>query len=349
MTTISVTGGTTLANATDSAHVVVSSGTPAAVVGGMVSGPLIAESATNCYCAGTLIATERGAIAVEGLEIGHRLMTVAGVARPIKWIGRSSYSGRVATGRTDILPVCIKAGALADDVPSRDLWISPNHAMYFKDEHGEGALIEAKDLVNSLSIVQAQSVEQLEYFHVELETHDVIVAEGALAETFIGDDDRARFHNAHEYWRLYPEAASEAAAPARYCAPRLESGYQLEAVQRRLVLRAGLGRGGDDSSLGELRGFIDLVSADSIEGWAQDADHPEAPVCLDVYAGEVLLGQVLANRYREGLADFTKGSGRHSFVFTPPNEVVFDPANVEVRRSLDGAALRRGKHTAVAA
>ncbi len=58
-------------------------------------------------------------------------------------------------GRKDILPICIKAGALDDNVPKRDLWISPNHAMYL-----DGVLIEAKDLVNGVSIVQAESVEQ---------------------------------------------------------------------------------------------------------------------------------------------------------------------------------------------
>jgi hypothetical protein len=100
---------------------------------------------------------------------------------------------------------------------------------------------------------------------------------------------------------------------------------------------------------GRLRGFIDLVSAGSIEGWAQNLDHPEAPVCLDIYAGGRLIGQVLANRHREGLADFTKGSGRHSFAFTPPPGLVFAADAIEVCRSLDGAMLPRGQHTRVAA
>ena len=104
-------------------------------------------------------------------------MTKSGWTRPIKWIGRRSYPGRFVMGRKDILPVCIKAGALADKVPKRDLWLSPHHAMYL-----EGALIEAKDLVNGASIVQAEHVEEVEYFHIELETHDVIVAEGAFGK-----------------------------------------------------------------------------------------------------------------------------------------------------------------------
>src|SRR5271154_5642903 len=129
-------------------------------------------------------------------------MTMSGVARPIKWIGRRSYGGRFIVGRKDILPVCIKAGALDVNVPARDLWISPHHAMFI-----DGALIEARDLVNGVSIVQVEQVEQVDYFHVELETHDVIVAEGALSETFVDDDSRGMFHNVHEFDALYPDAA----------------------------------------------------------------------------------------------------------------------------------------------
>ena len=58
-------------------------------------------------------------------------------------------------------------------------------------------LIEAKDLINGVSIVQAERVEKVEYFHIELDSHDVIIAEGALSESFIDDDSRGMFHNAH--------------------------------------------------------------------------------------------------------------------------------------------------------
>ena len=67
----------------------------------------------------------------------------------------------------------------------------------------EGVLIEAKDLINSVSIVRAERVEKVEYFHIELESHDVIFAEGALSETYIDDDSRFMFHNAQEYRALY--------------------------------------------------------------------------------------------------------------------------------------------------
>ena len=287
-----------------------------------------------CYCPGTLIQTERGQKRVEDLKIGDEVMTMSGALRPIKWIGRRSYSGRFAMGQKYILPVCIKAGALDDHVPQRDLWISPHHAMYFKDKHIEGVLIEAKDLVNGVSIVQVERADQVEYFHVELGTHDVIIAEGALSESFVDDDSRGIFHNAHEYPALYPEAVTRI---ARYCAPRLEQGYEVEAIRQRIALRAGLVLA--DKRIGQLRGQVDHASNNCIAGWAQNTDHPEAPVCLDIYAGGQLIGQVLANRYREDLARTGIGSGRYGFEFSPPAGLTFAPDAVDVRRSLDGVAL----------
>jgi hypothetical protein len=116
-------------------------------------------------------------------------------------------------------------------------------------------------------------------------------------------------------------------------------GYELEAVRRRIALRAGL-RGSDVPAAGGLRGFVDLVSASHVKGWAQNIDHPEAPVCLDIYVRGELIGQVVANRYRGDLEQAGLGSGRHSFAFTPPEGVFFTPDAIEVRRTLDGSALQ---------
>jgi Ca2+-binding RTX toxin-like protein len=184
-----------------------------------------------CYCAGTRIMTERGEVAVEDLAIGDRVMTVSGLARPIKWIGNRSYAGMFAFGNRKVLPVCFKAGSLAEGIPKRDLWVSPNHAMFIDD-----MLIPAADLVNGNSIAQADAVEELHYFHVELESHDVILAEGAGAETFLDDDSRMIFHNAQDYFARYPDDIG----PTQFCAPRVTEGYALEAVRQRIDKRAGI-------------------------------------------------------------------------------------------------------------
>jgi hypothetical protein len=289
-----------------------------------------AATVTACYCRGTLIGGEHGDVPVEALAIGDKVLTKSGALRPIKWIGWRSYGGRFVIGREDILPICIKAGALDNNVPRRDLWISPHHAMFV-----DGALIEARDLINGVSIVQAKHIDTVSYFHIELETHDVIVAEGAWSETFMDDDSRGMFQNAQDYAALYPDAATR---PAQYYAQRLDDGYELAAIQRRIALRAGVRKPDTASDAGALRGFIDLVTPSVIAGWAQNTRHPETPVCLDIVVGGRLIGQVLADRYRPDLQDAGIGNGSHAFEFDIPAGIDLT-GGVEVRRSFDGVAL----------
>jgi hypothetical protein len=196
-------------------------------------------------------------------------------------------------------------------------------------------LIEAKDLVNGVSIVQVQEIDRVDYIHIELDSHDLILAEGAWSETFVDDDSRGMFHNSHEYRALYPDAP---VGPARYCAPRLDTGYAVEAARRSVDTRAGLRPAGGERAP-PLRGYVDAIGRHHIAGWAQNAEHPEAPVCLDICAGGQLIGRVLANRYREDLERAGLGSGRHSFEFRLPAGLALAPSAINVRRSIDGAAL----------
>ena len=92
-------------------------------------------------------------------------------------------------------------------------------------------------------------------------------------------------------------------------------------------------------SAGALRGHVDGISGGFVKGWAQNAEHPEAPVCLDIYVEGQLVGQALANRYREDLAQAGVGSGHHGFAFRPPAGVTLALETIEVRRSLDGAPV----------
>ncbi len=190
------------------------------------------EQGTPCYCPGTLILTSKGEVPIEALRIGDHLVTRNGTSRPLKWIGRRSYDGRFITARTDILPVTFAPGSLGRDsagqpVPRRPLTVSPLHAMFL-----DGVLVPASALVDGRAIVQAACVDQVDYIHLELDTHDVIVAEGALSESFVDDGSRGMFQNAGEYAQLYPGAPSR---PALFCAPRIEDGDGLEAIRARLA------------------------------------------------------------------------------------------------------------------
>jgi hypothetical protein len=188
-------------------------------------------STVACFCAGTRILTENGEMPVESLKIGDRLMTLSGEAKPIRWIGRRAYSGSFIAGKRNVLPVRIMAGALGDGVPVRDLWVSPGHALYI-----DGVLVQCEHLINGATIVQAEAIDRVEYFHLELDAHDVIVAEGAPTESYVECDNRMMFGNAAEYAGLYPEDDRPSFA---YCAPRPKWGSdELVAIRAALLARA---------------------------------------------------------------------------------------------------------------
>ena len=179
-----------------------------------------------CYLKGTRIRTEHGELPIEMLQIGDRVLTRAGALRPIRWIGRRSYPAGVASGNRDLLPVRVCAGALGGGLPLRDLHVSPEHALLVA-----GQLVPARALLNGDLIRQDERDDEISYFHLEFDSHDVIYAEGALAESFVDDRSRLQFDNVAEYFRLHPHTAP---LPASFCAPRVEGGWELEALRRGL-------------------------------------------------------------------------------------------------------------------
>ncbi len=288
---------------------------------GLVTIALVSEA--PCYCRGARILTERGEVPVEQLEIGDLLVTASGALRGIVWIGARAYSARFAGNNPDLLPIRFKAGSLADGVPARDLLVSPKHAMFL-----DGVLIPAEHLVNGATIIQEKPGEDIHYFHLELETHDVLIAEGALSESFVDDDSRAMFQNAHEFRALYPDARSREAI---YCAPRVEDGFALDRVRRRLAERAGLVYPAA-TDFGLLLGVVERCDHEGVAGWALNMAFPNAPVCLDVIVDGALAGYAYAEAERP--------NGDRGFDLLFP--VALDPSRphkIELRRSADGAAL----------
>jgi hypothetical protein len=185
-----------------------------------------------CFRRGTRITAEHGERAVESLEIGDRVMTLSGELKRIRWIGKRHYTAETLAERPDMRPVLVRAGALDDFLPRRDLWVSPEHALYVK-----GALVPAVLLTNGVSILTDESVSSVSYYHLEFESHEVVFAEGAPAESFVDDDSRQMFDNAAEYVLRYPDAPRTSAS---FCAPRVEDGEPLQTLRMQLAARTGL-------------------------------------------------------------------------------------------------------------
>ncbi|MGK7889154.1 MAG: Hint domain-containing protein [Leptolyngbyaceae cyanobacterium] len=185
----------------------------------------------ECFLAGTQILTDSGEKPVETLQIGDIVQTADGEPVAIKWIGRQTWKPGCGCHPLRTYPVQIKAGALGNNLPRRDLFVSPDHAMLV-----EGLLINAGALVNGVSILQTHPTETFTYYHVELDTHRLLVAEGAAAESYLPQkENRHAYDNGAEYEQLYPHANTLLAYwPMRY--PRVSSKRQLPRfVQKQLM------------------------------------------------------------------------------------------------------------------
>lgn len=166
------------------------------------------EGNPMCFLRGTSIKTPTGEACIEGLRPGDLVETVRGEARAVKWIGHGVYK------RNSVIPIRVARHALDERTPRRDLYLSPGHALFI-----DGVLIRAKDLVNGVSITSVLPADRdaIEYFHIVLDTHDVIFAEGAAAETFLLQErNHEDFMNFAEFASLYPFASHTAMTP---CAP----------------------------------------------------------------------------------------------------------------------------------
>jgi hypothetical protein len=186
-----------------------------------------------CFLAGTLISTPSEEIAVEDLRIGDPVTTAEGVAVPVKWIGRQTVSTRF--GPADrLMPVRFAVGSLGNGLPHADLTVTADHGMLI-----DSVICHAGALVNGGTITQVPLKEMGEsytVYHIETENHEIILANGAPAETFIDNGSRRSFDNFAEFESLYgdvpemnelpyPRAMSARQVPARIRA-RLQGGAQ---------------------------------------------------------------------------------------------------------------------------
>ena len=283
-----------------------------------------------CYLRGTHILTLRGELPIEDLAIGDKNVTWRGGVQPVKWIGRQNYAASFIAQNFEKIPVKISACALGPNLPRRDLFVSPGHSMLLGQ-----TLVLAKSLVNGITVTQEEMPETVEYYNIELEMHDCVLAEGTWGETFTdGPGLRERFDNAASFWALYPDY--ETPDEVTVCAPRPLSGPGLDAALRPVLARAAFG-----GTPGQLHGFVDIISRNGlVEGWAQDMDHPYLPVLLEVLFHDEVIATVLACNYRDDLAAAKIGLGRCGFSVETGRMI--DPQNaglMRVRRVADQAVL----------
>ncbi len=171
----------------------------------------------ECFLTGTRILTESGYKLVEELKIGERVQTAEGELADIKWIGYQTCEPGAVANPLRGNPVLIKAGALGDNLPIQDLYISPDHSLFI-----DGLLINAGALVNDMSIIKTEPTETFVYHSIELENHALLTVEGTLAESYLPhQESRENYDNGAEYEQLYPNGTNLMLWPMDY--PRISS------------------------------------------------------------------------------------------------------------------------------
>ncbi len=167
-----------------------------AVAGGVGSAP--------CYRRGTRILTDRGEVAVEDLRVGERVRTVlGGASAPIIWTGQREVDCTRHPKPWRVWPVRVADGAFGPGRPHGELFLSPDHAVYVNE-----VLIPIRLLINDSTIVQVQ-VDRVAYYHLELPEHDVVLAQGLPAESFLDLRDRSNYANRPGPVRLFPDFTAQ--------------------------------------------------------------------------------------------------------------------------------------------
>ncbi len=185
----------------------------------------------QCFAAGTHIATTDGPVAVEDLAIGQSVWTQFGGSRPITWIGRRHVNCHMHRNPRAVWPIHVAAHAFGEGRPGRDLWLSPDHAVFVED-----VLIPIRYLIDDHSVRQ-EPCHTVCYYHIELAQHDVVFAENLAVESYLDSGDRTSFANGGGPVVLHPEFSLHM-WEAMGCAPLIVTGPVVTAVRARLRHRA---------------------------------------------------------------------------------------------------------------
>ena len=189
---------------------------------------------TPCFTPGTLIATPAGERKVEDLAVGDRVITRDNGIQGIRWVGNRRIEGQGLQHAEHLQPILIREGALGDDLPERDMMVSPNHrvlvandktALYFEDRE---VLVAAKHLIGLVG-VDAVRTSAVSYIHFMFDQHEVVLSDDAWTESFQpGDQSLRGLDNAqrNEIFELFPDLKSEQGLAAYSSARRSLRGHE---------------------------------------------------------------------------------------------------------------------------
>ena len=176
-------------------------------------GDRVAADFIPCFTPGTKIATNKGEVLVEDLQVGDRVFTRDNGIQELRWVGRHDLTRADLDTSPQFQPVLIQKGAIGNGLPERDLLVSPNHrilvtganaALYFEDTE---VLIAAKHMVLMEGIDHVET-DRVSYIHLLFDRHEVILSNGTWTESFLPADYTLRgvgSEQRREIYALFPE------------------------------------------------------------------------------------------------------------------------------------------------
>ncbi|WAP69326.1 Hint domain-containing protein [Jiella pelagia] len=182
-----------------------------------------------CFTTGTGIETSTGPVTIEHLRVGMKAVTVSGIEREIIWIGSRTVD--CTGGNAHMAPVRVRANAFGSGVPERDALLSPGHPVLVR-QNGVEVLVPIMNLINGTTIERTQ-MQSVTYWHIELDQHDILLADGLPAESFFDMGSRAWFDNDLDDVLANPDLVS--AGQHGRCREVAIDGPLVEAERRRLA------------------------------------------------------------------------------------------------------------------
>lgn len=208
------------------------------------------NTAVICFVAGTCIETARGHRPVEKLQPGDLVKTIDNGLQPILWIGSRILTPEELNSDLRQVPVCLASGALGEGYPERELRVSPQHRILVKSKIAERifgcdeVLVAAKFLLDLPKVTLAKPEEGVEYWHFLLSSHNIVIANGAYAESLfpgpqalqnLGPKNRAKVEALIHARRQGKQVTSY--APARIFSKQLQA---KELIRRSMENRKAL-------------------------------------------------------------------------------------------------------------
>lgn len=194
-----------------------------------------------CFASGTLIEVQGGhRVPVETLGRGDLVRTADHGLQPLKWVGMRQLDPSALASSPRLRPIRIKAGTLGIDKPFQDLVVSPQHRVLIRSKVADRmfgtpeVLVPARMLLSLKGIEIAEDLESVTYCHLLFERHEVIVANGLMAESLLTGPQALKALGAEargEIFEIFPELAK--GTPETMTARALAVGHRA----RRLLFR----------------------------------------------------------------------------------------------------------------